>query len=78
MAKKAVSESAAGHNFYDLQLITVLKRAIGKLGWRDGFAVVFHHDAAREKFLCEEKRFQGAGQRGRYRLAVGDDIFHAS
>lgn len=70
------STSAACHDFYDLQLVTVLELAFGKFRRRNRFSIVFHHDAARKKPLRDEKSFDGAGQRGGNRLTVGDDVFH--
>ena len=66
-------ESAARNNLHDLQPIAGFKLAMGKFRRRHGVAVVFHHHAAREKILRDEKCFDRAGEICFDWLAVGGD-----
>ena len=47
--------STACDNFHNFQPIARLKITGLKFGWSDCFAVVFHHDAARQKILREQE-----------------------
>jgi hypothetical protein len=42
---------AAGDDFDDFEAVAGLELALGEFGGRDGFAVVFDNDAAREEVL---------------------------
>ena len=50
-----------------------MELATGKFGWRDGFAIVFHHYASRQKFLREQKVFNRTRQCGGEPLTVRND-----
>jgi hypothetical protein len=50
--------------------------AASEFGRSDGFAVVFHNDAAREKILRAKKILEEARNVGCHARAVGDDGSH--
>ena len=50
-----------------------MELSLGKFRRRNRLAVVFHHDAARQKLLRDQKFLDGAGEPGRHWLAVGGD-----
>ena len=65
--------SPASDDLYDLKAIPGIDLAAGKFRRRDGVAVMFHHHAARQKILGEEKLFERARQARGDGLAIGGD-----
>src|SRR6185312_6264673 len=61
----------ARHDFYNLEPVAGLQLAPRKFRRRHGLAVVFHHHAARQKFLPDEKLLDGAGKARFDGMAVG-------
>ena len=72
-ACRLTRRSPTRHNLHNLQAVSCLEPAFGKLRRRDGLTVVFHHHAARQQTLRHEKLFDRTRQRGRDGQAVGDD-----
>lgn len=66
-------ESAASDDADNFQTITIAHFPLGKFRWRDGFAIVFHDDAARQEVLLAKKLFEGTRNIRRHSLAIRDD-----
>ena len=65
--------STASHDADNFQTIFVIQCTARELRRRDSFAIVFHHDTAREKVLRAQKFLKRAGQLNGNTLAVGGD-----
>ena len=70
--------SAARHDFYDLQLVVGVQPPPRKFRRCDRLAIVLHHDAAWQQLLRDQKFFNRSGQLRLNRLSVGDDLIHGS
>jgi len=64
---------AAGHDFDNLEAIAGLEAALREFRRRDGFTVMFDHDASGRKLAGLEEVRQGAGQSQGDFLAIGHD-----
>src|SRR5439155_26607 len=71
--RKHIGRLTARDDLDDLQAVAGGELPLRELGRRDGLAIVLDDDAAREQALRDEERLDGAGERRRGGLAVGDD-----
>ena len=69
----APSNSPARDDFYNFQPVTRVEPPLGKFRRRNRLAVVLHDDAARQKFLRDQKFLYRARQLRLDRLSVGGD-----
>ena len=68
-----IAPSTSRDDFDQLETIPGIEFADGKLRWRQGFAVVFHHNASRRKVPPQQKVMDCAGDLDWNWFAVGDD-----